>query len=211
MFCRACNTTMKSKQTHCPNCGRPASARHMAEPKTKLPLSPSTANDTGEHELDEPLARERPREFQERGADRREANRDAGRERVSGLSISRVRETLAAEPDLLEEGLRLHRDERMQPDGRYATDVGDIDLMAVDDAGALVVVMIADKDDDPVSEILPRIGWVRKHVSKTGQEVRGVVLLQSKPEDLGYAAAALAGSVSFKTYRMSLLLEDLDI
>jgi len=125
--------------------------------------------------------------------------------------VSRVLETLAAEPDLLEEGLRLHRDERMQPDGRYATDVGDIDLLAMDDAGALVVVMIADPDDDPVSEILPRIGWVRKHIGARGQEVRGVVLLPTRPKDLGYAAAALAGSVSFKTYRMSLLLEDLDI
>ena len=50
-----------------------------------------------------------------------------------------------------------------------------------------------------------------KHVGEPGQEVRGVVLLRSRPEDLGYAAAAVAGSVSFKTYRMSLVLEDFDI
>ena len=118
-----------------------------------------------------------------------------------------------AEPDLLEKGLRLHRSERMQPDGRLTTDVGDIDLLAVDDAGALVVVLIADSDKggELVSEILPRIGWVSKHISQPEQEVRGLVLLQSSPEDLGYAAAAVTGSVSFKTYRMSILLEDIDI
>ena len=213
MFCRACNTKMKRLQTHCPNCGRPAAARRAAAPSAKLPLSPSTAHDPTEIELDEPVESERPGEFQKRGRDRRAAETEASHEQASGLSPSRVRETLAAQPDLLEKGLRLHRDERMQTDGHYATDVGDIDLLAVDDAGALVVVLIADHDkgDDLVSEILTRIGWVRKHIGAPQQEVRGVVLMQSGPEDLGYAAAALAGSVSFKTYRLSLVLEDLDV
>ena len=211
MFCRACNTKIKTQQSHCPNCGRPVNVSRTAAPTKTMPLTRSTAQEPTELELDEQVAPAKQRKTLER--DRNEMNPGAGRERASGLSTKRVRETLAAEPELLEAGMRLHRDERMLTDGTYTTDVGDIDLLAVDDAGALVVVLIPDddKDSELVSEILSRIGWVTKHIGEPGQEVRGLVLLRSEPEDLGYAAAAVASSVSFKTYRMSLVLEDFDI
>jgi len=199
MICRACNTKMKSQQTHCPNCGRPAATGSLATPTRKIPLAPSSAQDPTELELDEPVAPKKTGK--------------ASPSQAKGLSPKRVQETFAAEPALLEKGLRLHDDKRIQPGGRLSTDVGEIDLLAVDDAGALVVVLIADseKGAELVSEILPRIGWVSKHIAKSKQEVRGLVLLQSRPEDLGYAAAAVASSVSFKTYRMSIVLEDIDI
>ncbi len=199
MICRACNTKMKSQQTHCPNCGRPAAPGSLAAPTQKMQLSPSNAQDPTELELDEPVAPKKTGK--------------ASPAQTKGLSPERVRETFAAEPDLLEKGLRLHRDKRMQADGRLSTDVGDIDLLAVDNAGALVVVFIAasEKGGELVSEILPRMGWVSKHIAEPEQEVRGLVLLQSSPEDLGYAAAAVASSVSFKTYRMSIVLEDIEL
>jgi len=221
MICRACNTKMKSQQTHCPNCGRPAAKGSLAAPTQKVQLSPSTVQDPKALELDEQVTPKRILRAHEQGPDRKAesqeaANREAGEARpapANSLSPRRVREALAAKPDLLEKGLRLHRDERMLADGCLTTDVGDIDLLAVDDAGALVVVLIArsDKGGELVSEILQRIGWVRKHIAESEQEVRGLVLLQSSPEDLGYAAAAVANSVSFKTYRMSIVLEDIDI
>jgi hypothetical protein len=40
--------------------------------------------------------------------------------------------------------------------------------------------------------------------------VRGLVLLPPMPEDLSYAAAAVAGTVSFRTYRMALSFEELE-
>ena len=40
-----------------------------------------------------------------------------------------------------------------------------------------------------VAEVLQRIGWVRKHVGEGERTVRGIVLCEGAPEDLGYAAS----------------------
>ena len=51
------------------------------------------------------------------------------------------------------------------------------------------------------------LNWVRRHLGKSGEEVRGIVLLDSLPDDLGYAAAAVSDSVEFKLYQVELTLE----
>jgi hypothetical protein len=53
------------------------------------------------------------------------------------------------------------------------------------------------------------MGWVRKHLAEGDEEVRGVVVLEHLPEDLAYAAAGVAGSISFKGYRLALTFHDL--
>jgi RecB family endonuclease NucS len=97
----------------------------------------------------------------------------------------------------------------------YATDVGDIDLLASDRRGDLVVVMISEKEEtegeDLVSEVLRRLGWVRKHLGGGKKKVRGIVLCVDVPEDLSYAAAAVIDTVAFKTYRVALTFEDLEV
>ena len=62
-----------------------------------------------------------------------------------------------------------------------------------------------------ISEVLERIGWVRKHVGNDQQRVRGIVLCERAPEKLGYAASAVADTIRFKTYRVALTFEDLAI
>ena len=59
--------------------------------------------------------------------------------------------------------------------------------------------------------MLQRIGWVRKHLAKGAERVRGILLMDQPPESLSYAAAAVADTIAFKTYRMSLCFEDLQI
>ena len=59
-----------------------------------------------------------------------------------------------------------------------------------------------------ISGVLQRIGWVSKHLSGKSQGVRGIVLLDEVHEELGYAAAAVGDTVSFKTWRMSLAFDD---
>jgi len=91
--------------------------------------------------------------------------------------------------------------------------VGEIDLLARDAAGGFVVVMIAERGqgEDSIAEVLQRIGWVRKHLAKGTERVRGILLMDQPPESLSYAAAAVADTIAFKTYRMSLCFEDLQI
>jgi hypothetical protein len=53
---------------------------------------------------------------------------------------------------------------------------------------------------------------VRKYVAKSREEgVRGIVVMDQAPELLNYAAAAVADTVSFRTYRMSLTFDEVEI
>ena len=78
-----------------------------------------------------------------------------------------------------------------------------------------MVVLISEKGGNEgealVAEVLKRIGWVRKHLGQGKKKVRGVVLCDSAPEDLSYAAAAVSDTVRFKTYRVALAFDDLEV
>jgi hypothetical protein len=115
---------------------------------------------------------------------------------------------------LIEEGLHLHTDGDGGASGaRFETSVGIIDLLARDAAAGWVIVLIAESGDDKelVGDLLQLMGWVRKHLSSEEQEVRAIVLVDSVPEDLGYAAAAISDTVEFKLYRIGLTLEKIDV
>ena len=125
-----------------------------------------------------------------------------------------LRALLTEQPEALEEGLGVFRNDDGTPVGaQYSTAVGDIDLLATDSRGNLVVVMISEKGqgEELVGEVLQRVGWIRKHLGEDGKKVRGIVLCEEPPESLSYAAAAVSDTITFKTYRVALTFEDLDI
>jgi hypothetical protein len=138
----------------------------------------------------------------------------AGDATLQASDAASLRQLLAENPAALEPGLAVYRDADGTPLGAgYASGVGDIDLLASSDAGDLVVVMISEDQggEELVAEVLQRIGWVRKHVSNGNDRVRGIVLCAEAPESLSYTAAAVADTVRFKTYRVALSFEDLEI
>jgi RecB family endonuclease NucS len=105
------------------------------------------------------------------------------------------------------------RNDQGEPVGAdYSCGVGDIDLLATDARGGLVVVMVSERGqgEELVAEVLQRVGWVRKHLGEGRRKVRGIVLCEQPPESLSYAASAVADTVSFKTYRVALTFEDLE-
>lgn len=125
-----------------------------------------------------------------------------------------VRAILAEHPELIEAGLTVLADETGREIGvHHATEVGVIDLLARDENGALVAVMVtaSDSSGDLVGEALHRLGWVRKHLAKNGENVRGIVLTDHFDDDMAYAAAAVAGTLRFKSYALSLSLSDIDV
>ncbi|MGH0035026.1 MAG: hypothetical protein ACQGVK_08350 [Myxococcota bacterium] len=132
----------------------------------------------------------------------------------AGPSPAEVCAMVVEQPDLLEAGLSVETDKSGKSIGAgLSTEVGTIDLLARDDAGGLVVVMVSGPDvaKDVVGDILQRIGWVRKHHAKKGQDVRGIVVMAEVPEEVAYAAAAVAHTVSFKTFRLSVAFDDVDL
>jgi hypothetical protein len=115
---------------------------------------------------------------------------------------------------MIEEGLYVHTgSEGGAPGARFETSVGTIDLLARDAASGWVVVLVAESGEgkELVGDLLQLMGWVRKHLSAEGQEVRAIVLVDDVPEDLGYAAAAVSDTVEFKRYQVGLTLERVDV
>jgi hypothetical protein len=122
-----------------------------------------------------------------------------------------MRALLADQPGMIEPGLRIYQGDDGKPLGvGYSSEVGDIDLLATDGSGDLVVVMISEaaQGETLVAEVLQRVGWVRKHVGEGKKRVRGIVLCQEPPAGLSYAAAAVADTVAFKTFRVALTFQD---
>jgi hypothetical protein len=124
-----------------------------------------------------------------------------------------LRVMLADQPQLLQPGLSVYANENETPIGAgYTSAVGEIDLLARDADGGLVVVMVAEPHagEELISGVLQRIGWVRKHLSRGEEPVHAIVLVDRARDDIAYAAAAVADTVKFKTYRVALRFDDLE-
>src|SRR5262245_35056243 len=207
MNCRNCMTRVSAGMRRCPNCGRdlsnPAATTDEVESPSLAPV-PSPA----------PPARADAKRKPEPKAKPPQAPRaPAGKPLSFTLDPVEVRALLVATPELIEPGLRVHQDGGRAIGAGFSTPVGEIDLLAQDDAGGLVVVMVADgdPDKDTVLELLQRIGFVRTQVATEGQEVRGLLLAERLPEPTRYAIAALGDTVALKTWRVALTFEDLAV
>ncbi len=130
------------------------------------------------------------------------------------MDAEQLRHLIGEQPDLLEPGLRVLGEEgRRQVGIGYGTEVGEIDLLARSESGDWVIVMVAGDDEGSkmVSDVLHRVGWVRKHLCEPGDRVRAILLLDRVDEALGYAAAAVADTISFRTWRVSIQFEAIDV
>lgn len=124
-----------------------------------------------------------------------------------------LRRMLAEQPELLEPGFSVYTSEKGTPLGvGYTSAVGEIDLLARDGQGGLVVVMVAGRDEgaELVAGMLQRIGWVSKHLCGKAQGVRGIVLLEEVHESIKYAASAVGDRLSFKTWQLALTFDDVE-
>ena len=240
MHCESCHERFKSGTRRCPSCGHAAkgsqdlgsgSVRDTVLPtEYSLPPAPKLVEEQPKpvEEQPKPVEEEpkvvetKPKETknQPRSTARkaRPAERSAptpsSTEPVFDLSPDGIRDLLIAHPELIEEGLRVHTDADGAASGaRFETSVGKIDLLARDAAAGWVVVIVAESGQgkELVGDLLQLVGWVRKHLSTEGQEIRAIVLVDSVPEDLGYAAAAVSDTVEFKLYRVGLTLEKVDV
>lgn len=196
-------TRVSAGTRRCPNCGRditaPAAGADEVEAPSLSPVPVAVPVPRAEGKRKAPA--------KERAPQAPQAPRAPGPKPVSfTLDPDQVRVLVAATPALIEPGLRVYQD-----GGSVPTAVGEIDLLAVDDAGGLVVVMVAEGEPgkEVVLELLERIGFVRTQVAERGQEVRGLLLAERLPEPTRYTIAAVGDTVSVKSWRVALTFDDL--
>ena len=231
MFCRACNTRIEEAGNNCPHCGARLALQRSAaaQSESQFPLAPSRASEPVDIELqDEVVEAPRPRRRKVVGrpggasaslhtgrssAEGRNSAEPRASSSGAGLEPAAVRDLIVAEPEVLEPGLEVYEESGQAVGAGFTTEVGSIDLLARDAAGALVVVMVAEGEPgrEFVSNALERVGWVRKHKSKSGQPVRGIVLAERFGEDLGYAAAAVADTLQFRSWRIQIAFETVSV
>jgi hypothetical protein len=216
MHCKLCSTRLGENVRFCPNWGNDAGALSGKEVRPKvgrmarLPVR-ARKPEGAELELSRPAD---PGDSSDSSGPVRAVPRKAPSPALLAPDPAHVREMLGGRPELLEAGLRVHADAQGKSVGiDFSTEVGEVDLLARDAAGSYVVVMVAGQGqgEDYIAELLQRIGWVRKHLATGPEKVRGILLMDQPPESLSYAAAAVADTVTLKTYRMSLCFEDLRI
>lgn len=107
------------------------------------------------------------------------------------------------------EPLRLYVEDDGTTGQQYATDVGVIDILAVDADGDFVVIELkrAESNRNVVGQVLSYIGWVKNNLATKKQKVRGIVIVGKADKTLLSALDAV-DNILLKEYSMSMSLKD---
>lgn len=120
-----------------------------------------------------------------------------------------LEEYISRNLEQLEEGLRLYSADGLS--GRqYSTDVGRIDLLAVDKEGNSVVIELKAglATDRVVGQVLGYMRYVRKNLAK-GKDVRGIIVADDFDERLKYAVAEIP-KLKLKRYLVKFEFRDIE-
>lgn len=95
--------------------------------------------------------------------------------------------------------LKLFVDEAGRSGKEYPTDIGFIDVLAVDDSDAFYVFELkrGRTSDHTVGQILRYMGWCQKRLA-SDRPVHGVIVAQSHSEKLKFAASVVPGLFIFE-------------
>lgn len=120
------------------------------------------------------------------------------------LSIERDLQTfLVNSLEQIEPGLKVHKD-----GVEYNTDIGRIDILAVDKRGNLVAIELkaGRAKDSALGQLLGYIGFLSSKVAK-GKTVRGYIIASDFDDRLKYAVRSLP-NISLKSYKVKFTFED---
>lgn len=103
--------------------------------------------------------------------------------------------------------LRVYVDPSDRDGVEFPTEVGPIDILAVDETGAFVVFELkrARSPDRAIGQLSRYMGWVKQTVGK-GQQVRGVIVAKTISQNLRYAVTVIP-DVSLFEYEVRFTLK----
>ncbi len=94
--------------------------------------------------------------------------------------------------------------------GKFDTqEVGEMDFLAIDEKGDLVVIELKRNSTDvTLGQILRYMGWVNKNLCKENQKVKGLILAETKDNRLEYALTVIP-DVVFRKMKLNVEIEDI--
>jgi len=119
-----------------------------------------------------------------------------------------LRDFLAKNLHVIEEGLQLYVDEGGTVGVEYKTPMGRMDLLTVDKKGGLLIIELKVErgPDEVCGQIMRYYGWVKRHVAN-GKPVRGLIIAQHISERIRYALADVPG-ITAREYKLHITLAD---
>jgi hypothetical protein len=111
----------------------------------------------------------------------------------------------------IEEGMTLYTSPKGVNGRQFQTDVGRVDILALDKDGNFVVIelKVGQATDKACSQLLRYMGWIKKHMAEN-RKVRGIIVCRNATDGLKYAASTLE-SISIKEYEVHFSFHDADL
>ena len=106
--------------------------------------------------------------------------------------------------------LRIFEDAEGNDGQQYATDIGPIDILAIEEGTKAFVVIELKKgrpSDRVVGQILRYMGWVKRNLCTNGQTVRGLVICREHHPKLTYALE-MTNNIDVRYYSVSFKLKE---
>jgi restriction system protein len=106
--------------------------------------------------------------------------------------------------------LQIYEDDEGSDGQQYATDIGPIDILAVERGLSSFIVIELKKgrpSDQVVGQILRYMGWVKKNLCKDGQTVKGLVICRDPDPKLSYALE-MTYNIDVRYYNVSFKLRE---
>jgi restriction system protein len=106
--------------------------------------------------------------------------------------------------------LRIYEDSEGADGQQYDTDIGPIDILAVEPKSNSFVVIELKKgrpSDQVVGQILRYMGWVKRNLCKDNQGVKGLVICREPDEKLSYALDMI-NNIDVRYYSVSFSLRE---
>jgi len=106
--------------------------------------------------------------------------------------------------------LRVFEDSEGNDGQQYATDIGPIDILAIDAQSNAFVVIELKKgraSDRVVGQILRYMGWVKRNLCSDGQMVKGLIICHDHDPKLSYALE-MTNNIDVRYYNVSFKLRE---
>lgn len=106
--------------------------------------------------------------------------------------------------------LRVFEDSEGNDGQQYATDIGPIDILAIEEKAKTFVVIELKKgrpSDRVVGQVLRYMGWVKRNLCANGQTVKGLVICRDRDPKLTYALK-MTNNIDVRYYSVSFKLKE---